>query len=241
MASYGRDTDADEVQRSKELIKVGRKTRKAQYPMLYICDNNKEKRSKKLRSIPGVLPCLILKIGRLWARTKNEYTVDDFLILTIREPWLLKKFSTSTASTWLAGKGIDATRSSRLAAYGQVDRTFQKIITRKEGYYKDSISTCTKDNFMRELQNKLAHTFTYFVNLGFWQLIVFKVWKFPKLMRCSCLRRHYAHACAVWCSWCSLEWLDYPYDKLVISRAFIGRKGSEWRVAFSQPRYLACS
>jgi hypothetical protein len=26
-----------------------------------------------------------------------------------------------------------------------------------------------------ELQNNLAHTFTYFVNLGFSQLIVFKV------------------------------------------------------------------
>jgi hypothetical protein len=30
MASYGRDTDADEVQRSKELIMMGRDTRKAQ-------------------------------------------------------------------------------------------------------------------------------------------------------------------------------------------------------------------
>jgi hypothetical protein len=29
MVSYGRDTDADEVQRSKELIMVGSKTRKA--------------------------------------------------------------------------------------------------------------------------------------------------------------------------------------------------------------------
>jgi hypothetical protein len=28
---------------------------------------------------------------------------------------------------------------------------------------------------MRKLQNRLAHTFTYFANLGFWQLIVLKV------------------------------------------------------------------
>jgi ribosomal protein L44E len=27
--------------------------------------------------------------------------------------------------------------------------------------------SCTKDNFMRELQTTLAHTFTYFVNLRF--------------------------------------------------------------------------
>jgi hypothetical protein len=62
MASYGRGTDADEVQRSKELIKVGRKTRKAQCTTLYVRDNNKEKCSKKLRSILGLLPCSILRI-----------------------------------------------------------------------------------------------------------------------------------------------------------------------------------
>jgi hypothetical protein len=62
MASYSRDTGADEVQRSKELIKVERKTRKTQCTMLYVRDSNKEKRSKKLRSILGLLPCSILRI-----------------------------------------------------------------------------------------------------------------------------------------------------------------------------------
>jgi hypothetical protein len=56
MASYGRDSDADEVQRSKELIKVGRKTRKAQCTTLYVRGSNKEKCNKKLRSILGLLP-----------------------------------------------------------------------------------------------------------------------------------------------------------------------------------------
>jgi hypothetical protein len=74
-----------------------------------------------------------------------------------------------------------------------------------------------------ELQNNLAHTFTYFVNLGFWQLIVLKVQYFSKLMRCICLWRHYAHARAVWCSWCTLEWLGYPCA-LVIARAIKGRE-----------------
>jgi hypothetical protein len=42
-----------------------------------------------------------------------------------------RKISTFTVSTWLAGKGINATRSSRWATWDQVDRTFQKIIMRK--------------------------------------------------------------------------------------------------------------
>jgi hypothetical protein len=44
-------------------------------------------------------------------------------------------------------------------------------------------------------------------------------------MRCTCLWRHYAHARAVWCSWCMLERPGYPYDELVIARAIIGREG----------------
>jgi hypothetical protein len=56
----------------------------------YVRDSNKEKRSKKLRSILGVLLFSILRIWRLWAGTKNEYTIDDFSITIIREPWLLE-------------------------------------------------------------------------------------------------------------------------------------------------------
>jgi hypothetical protein len=44
--SHGRDTDADEVQRSKELIVMGRRMRKAQGTTLYVRDGNKEKLSK---------------------------------------------------------------------------------------------------------------------------------------------------------------------------------------------------
>jgi hypothetical protein len=238
MVSHGRNIDADEVQRPKELITMGRDTRKAQCTMLYVHDSNKEKRSKTLRSILGVLPCLILKIWRLWARTKNGYTVDDFFIFTIREPCLLKIISTSNASTWLAR------RESMLQGHRD-SRQGTKSTEISKDYYKERKTTkgvpkfsCAKDDFMRKLQNNLAHTFTYFVNLRFWQLIIFKVWKFSKLMRWTSLRRHYAHARAVWCSWCTLEWLGYPYDELVIARSITGREGSEWRVAFSQPRYL---
>jgi hypothetical protein len=62
MASYGRDTDADEVQRPKELTVMGRRTRKAQCTTLYVRDSNNEKCSKKLRSILGLLPFSILRI-----------------------------------------------------------------------------------------------------------------------------------------------------------------------------------
>jgi hypothetical protein len=65
MASHGRDTDDDGVQRSKELTVMGRKTRKAQGATLYARDSNKRSVAKKLRSILGVLPCSILKVRRL--------------------------------------------------------------------------------------------------------------------------------------------------------------------------------
>jgi hypothetical protein len=32
--------------------------------------------------------------------------MDDLSILTFQEPWLLKKTSTSTASTWLVGREL---------------------------------------------------------------------------------------------------------------------------------------
>jgi hypothetical protein len=78
---------------------------------------------------------------------------------------------------------------------------------------------------MRKLQNRLAHTFTYFAILGVLTTHCFESAILFKLMRCTCLWRHYAHARAVWCSWCTLEWLGYPYDELVIPKAIIGREG----------------
>jgi hypothetical protein len=53
MTSYGRNTDDDEVQRSKELIMMGRRTRKAQCTSLYARDSNEEKRSQKASIDPG--------------------------------------------------------------------------------------------------------------------------------------------------------------------------------------------
>jgi hypothetical protein len=52
-ASYGRDTDDDEVQRPKELTVMGGKTRKAQCTSLYAHDSNKGKRRQKASIDPG--------------------------------------------------------------------------------------------------------------------------------------------------------------------------------------------
>jgi hypothetical protein len=65
-------------------------------------------------------------------------------------------------------------------------------------------------------KNNLAHTFTYFAkfwgfdNSLFWKCNTFQSW-------CD------AYACAVWCSWCTLEWLGYPYA-LMIAKAIEGRE-----------------
>jgi hypothetical protein len=51
-ASYGRDTDDDEVQQPKELTVMGRKTRNSVYTP-YVRDSNKEKRRQKASIDPG--------------------------------------------------------------------------------------------------------------------------------------------------------------------------------------------
>jgi hypothetical protein len=102
MASHGCVTDADEVQRSTELIMTGSKTREAQCTTLYVRDSNKRSVAKSFdRSWAYFL-------ARFWGFQGYEHgsrrnAMDDFSILTIREPWLLKRISTSNASAWLAG------------------------------------------------------------------------------------------------------------------------------------------
>jgi hypothetical protein len=229
MASYDRDTDDDEVQRLKELIVMGRRMRKAQCTSLYARDSNEEKRSQKLRLILGVLPCLILRIWRLWARTKHEYMMDDFSTLTFREPWLLKKISTSPASTWLVGRnlmlqgrrdsrqGTNSTEISKRSLWrkGRLIKGFHNFLYEWWLYAETSEESCSH----------------LYLTLWIWGVDILL------FLRCNNFQNwRDAHACAVWCSWCTLE-----YDELVTARAIIGREGSEWWVAFSQPRYLARS
>jgi hypothetical protein len=76
---------------------------------------------------------------------------------------------------------------------------------------------------MRELQNNLAHTLLNFVNPRCRNLIILRCNNFQSW--CDAHAWHYAHARAVWCSWCTLEWPGYPYDELVTARAIKGREG----------------
>jgi hypothetical protein len=112
---------------------------------LYVRDDNKEKRSQKIQSIRGVLPCSILRIWRLWARTKHEYTMDNFSTLSFQEPWLLKKISTFPASTWLVERNLmlqgrrdlrRETKSTRISKRplrkkGRLVKEFQNFLLRK--------------------------------------------------------------------------------------------------------------
>jgi hypothetical protein len=102
MASHGRVTDADEVQWSTKLIMRGSKTREAQCTTLYVRDSNKRSVAKSFDQSWAYF------LARFWGFQGYEHgsrrnTMDDFSILTIREPWLLKRISTSNASAWLAG------------------------------------------------------------------------------------------------------------------------------------------
>jgi hypothetical protein len=235
MASHGRDTDDDGAQRSKESTVMGRKREKLSVQRGYVRDSNKEKHRKKLRSILGVLPCSILRIWRLWARTKNEYTMDHFSVLTIREPWLLKRISTSNASTWLAGGDL-IYKVFEVHGKGPIRQRFPKRPLRRKRKGTKTVPkfSCTKDDFMWELRNNLAHTFTYFENLGFSQLIIFKVWKIPRLMRWTCL-------CGI------VLMMHIRMTRLPVwwvndcERNQRQREKFSWRVAFFQLRYLARS
>jgi hypothetical protein len=174
---------------------MGSKTRKAQCTTLYVCDNIKEKCSQRLWSILGVLPCSILRTWRLWARTENEYTMDDFSTLTIREPWLLQRISTSKASTWLAGKGSMLQGRRDLRHEAKLTGISKRQLWRKGRLIKEFHNFLYERWLQAELQNRLAHTFTYFAISGFdnslfWKRNTFQVDAMHMLVNtlctCSC-------------------------------------------------------
>jgi hypothetical protein len=151
--------------------------------------------------------------------------MDDFSIFTIREPWLLKEISTAPASTWLVGRNLMLLGRRDLRQETNSTEISKRPLRRKRKATKRVPKfSCTKDNFMRELQNNLAHTLLNLQMIGVDNFLFLRC-KIFKLIRCTRLWRHYAHAHAVWCSWCTLEWLGYPYDELVIAKAIIGREG----------------
>jgi hypothetical protein len=139
-------------------------------------------------------------------------------MLTIREPWLLKrKVSTSTVSTWLAGKELMLQDRRNWRHDAKPIELSKRALWGKGRLIKEFPYLL----YARWLQvgtprNNLAHTFTYFANFEvfdnslFWKCNTFQSW-------CN------AYACAVWCSRCTLERLSYPYV-LIIGRAINSRE-----------------
>jgi hypothetical protein len=85
MASYGRNTDDGEVQRSKELIGMGRRTRKAQCTLLYVRDSNEEKRSQKALIDPGCTSLLDSEDLKVMSTNRDDNAMDYFSTLTFRD------------------------------------------------------------------------------------------------------------------------------------------------------------
>jgi hypothetical protein len=85
MASYGRDTDDDEVQWSKELTMMGRRTRKLSVQRFTFAMATK--RSLAKASIdPGCTSLLASEDSKVMDTDRDEIAMDDFSTLTFREP-----------------------------------------------------------------------------------------------------------------------------------------------------------
>jgi hypothetical protein len=107
---------------------------------------------------------------KVMSMAKNEYTMDD------SSYWLFESLDCSRACCFycshLASRNrIDATWSSRLVAWGRVDRDFQKITTKKrkaKGGLNKEFHTFLHERWLQvgTSKNNLAHTFTYFANFG---------------------------------------------------------------------------
>jgi hypothetical protein len=84
-ASYGCDTDDDEVQRSKELIMMGRRTRKLSVQRFMFAIATK--RSLAKASVDrGCTSLLTSEDSKVMDTDRDENAMDDFSSLTFREP-----------------------------------------------------------------------------------------------------------------------------------------------------------
>jgi hypothetical protein len=121
---------ADEVQRSKELTVMGKRTRKAQCTTLYVRDSNKEKLSKRFDR-PGCTSLLDSEDLKVMS-TDQEWIHDGWLLhINFSRTWTAQENFYFYCFHLASRKGIDATRSSRFATRDQVDRDSQKTITKK--------------------------------------------------------------------------------------------------------------
>jgi hypothetical protein len=87
MASYGRDTDTDEVQRSRGTDHEGEQNEKSSgYNAFFLFAIATERSVAKASIDPGRTSLPNSEDLRIMSTTKNKYTMDDISMLTIREP-----------------------------------------------------------------------------------------------------------------------------------------------------------
>jgi hypothetical protein len=162
---------------------MGSKTRKARCTTLCVCGSNTEERSIKFRSILGILPCLILRIWRFRARTKNECTMEYFSMLTIWEPWLLEKIFFFHRFHLASRKRNRGYKIVEIHGKGPIGQEFP-IDHYKKGKLQTEFHNLlyTKDDFMWELQGIILLTpllilqFVWgFDNSWFWKCNTFQV------------------------------------------------------------------
>jgi hypothetical protein len=128
------------------------------------------------------------------------------------------KFSTSTISTWLEGKELmlqDCRGSWQGTNWSSIPN---RPFTRK-GKLMTEFRKLLCERWLQGVisRNNLAHTFTYFANF---EVLTTRCFESAALFQSWCN----AYACAVWCSWCTLEWLGYPCA-LMIGNAINSREG----------------
>jgi hypothetical protein len=142
--------------------------------------------------------------------------MDNFSMLTIREPWLLEKIFYFFRFHLASRKRNRCYKIVKIHGKGPIGQGFL-IDHYKEGRLMTEFHKLLYEGWLQvgTSRNNLAHTFSYFANFWgfdnslFWKCNTFQGWRD-------------AYACAVWCSWCTLEWLGYPYA-LMIGRAINSR------------------
>jgi hypothetical protein len=130
--------------------------------------------------------------------------------------WTAQELATSTVYTWLAG--IELMLQGRRDGRHESESTgiSKRSLRRKGRLMKEFQVFLYKRRLQAELRIILLTPLLIsqiwgFDNSLFWKCNTFQSW-------CD------AHACAVWCSWCTLEWLGYPYDELVIPKTIKSRE-----------------
>jgi hypothetical protein len=152
-----------------------------------------------------------------------------------------RKVSTSTVSTWLAGIELMPQGRRDLRHEAKSTGISTRPLWGKERLIKEfpkflvRIMTLCGNFRIGLLTPLLISQIWGFGNSFFWKCNTLQVDAMHMLVKTLCTR-----SCGMVLTM-HVRMTRLPYDGLVIARAIKGREGFEWRIAFSQPRYLARS